>query len=81
MFIVFEHEPLRSILVNSIMRHRFLKHFVKPIQEPQFPPTLHIFQSRHIQIIIIRIDVLTIGVCFDCNILYKVANMAKNILA
>ena len=81
MLIIFEHETLGSILVNSIVRHGFLKHFVKPIKEAQIGPTLHIFQSSYIQIIVIRIDILAVGVCFDCYILHEVANLTKNILA
>ena len=81
MLVIFEHETLRPILVNGIVRHGFLEHFMESIKESQIAPALHIFQSSHIQIIVIRIDVFAVGGCFDRYILHEVAKLAKNILA
>ena len=54
---------------------------MEPIKESQITSTLHIFQCGNIEIVIVRISVLTIGICLNRYILYKITNMAKNILA
>ena len=54
---------------------------MKPIKESQISTPLHLLQCSNIEIVIIRVNVLTFRVLLDCYVLYKIANMAKYILA